>query len=217
MEEKIATIKDWLGTGSINIFGLPMSGKDTVGIRLAETLGARFLSSGIIIRAMEQSQNKHYTDGGDLAPTDVFYQWVLPYFYREDLEDSALVLSSVGRWSGEEDAVIDSADAGGHPIKAVILLNISEADVMVRWEAVRDAGARESGQETTKREDDKKRSVFEKRITEFNEKTIPVLKHYQQLGMLIPVQADMSRDEVFSLIIDKLYDFVLRHRAPQQD
>ena len=117
MEEKIATIKDWLGTGSINIFGLPMSGKDTVGIRLAETLGARFLSSGIIIRAMEQSQNKHYTDGGDLAPTDVFYQWVLPYFNREDLEDSALVLSSVGRWSGEEDAVIDSADAGGHPIK----------------------------------------------------------------------------------------------------
>lgn len=217
MEEKIAAIKDWLGTGSINIFGLPMSGKDTVGIRLAETLGARFLSSGIIIRAMEQSQNKHYTDSGDLAPTDVFYQWVLPYFDREDLEGSALVLSSVGRWSGEEDAVIDAADAGGHPIKAVILLNISEADVMVRWEAVRDAGVRESGQETTKREDDKKRSVFEKRIAEFNEKTIPVLKHYQQLGMLVPVQADMSRDEVFSLIIDKLYDFVLRHRVPQQD
>ena len=62
MEEKIAKIKEWLGTGSINIFGLPMSGKDTVGIRLAEALGARFLSSGIIIRAMEQEKNKHYTD-----------------------------------------------------------------------------------------------------------------------------------------------------------
>ena len=52
MEEKIETIKEWLGTGSINIFGLPMSGKDTQGIKLAETLGAKFLSSGLIIRAM---------------------------------------------------------------------------------------------------------------------------------------------------------------------
>jgi len=45
MEEKIVAIKKWLGTGSINIFGLPMSGKDTMGIRLAEALGGKFLSS----------------------------------------------------------------------------------------------------------------------------------------------------------------------------
>ena len=54
MDDKIETIKAWLGTGSINIFGLPMSGKDTQGIKLAETLGAKFLSSGMIIRAMEE-------------------------------------------------------------------------------------------------------------------------------------------------------------------
>ena len=40
MEAKIAKIKTWLGTGSINIFGLPMSGKDTQGIKLAEALNA---------------------------------------------------------------------------------------------------------------------------------------------------------------------------------
>ena len=56
MEEKIETIKEWLGTGSINIFGLPMSGKDTQGIKLAEALGAKFLSSGLIIRAMEKDE-----------------------------------------------------------------------------------------------------------------------------------------------------------------
>ena len=54
MDDRIKTIKDWLGTGSINIFGLPMSGKDTQGIKLAEALGAKFLSSGMIIRAMEE-------------------------------------------------------------------------------------------------------------------------------------------------------------------
>ena len=208
-EEKINFLKQWLGRGSINVFGLPMSGKDTVGIRLAETLGARFLSSGMIIRAMEAEQNKHYTDTGDLAPTDVFYDWVLPYFSSEDLRESALILSSVGRWAGEEDEVMKAALDAGHPIKAAVILNVSEADVMVRWEAVRDAGARE-GEEITQREDDKRRGVFEKRINEFNEKTIPVLQHYQQLGMLVPVQADGTRDEVFNLLIDKLYEFATR-------
>ena len=99
-----------------------------------------------------------------------------------------------------------AAEDAGHPIKAVILLNVSEADVQVRWEAVREAGQRE-GQQQTQREDDKERSVFEKRIAEFREKTIPVIKTYQGLGMLIPVQADMSREEVFNLVVDKLYQF----------
>ena len=98
--QKIETIKNWLGTGSINLFGLPMSGKDTVGIRLAELLGAKFLSSGLIIRAREEETGKDYTKKGQLAPTDVFFDLVLPYFSREDLKPFPLILSSVGRWSG---------------------------------------------------------------------------------------------------------------------
>ena len=41
--DKLAMIKSWLGTGSLNVFGLPMSGKDTVGERLAKDLDAKFL------------------------------------------------------------------------------------------------------------------------------------------------------------------------------
>ena len=80
MEEKIAAIKNWLGTGSINLFGMPMSGKDTVGIRLAEDLGAKFLSSGLLIRAVEKSENRDLTASGKLIPTEEFYDIVLPYF-----------------------------------------------------------------------------------------------------------------------------------------
>lgn len=215
MEEKIQVIKNWLGTGAIDVFGLPMSGKDTVGVRLAEVLGARFLSSGMIIRAMEQESNQHYTDSGVLAPTNVFYEWVLPYFGREDLKDSALVLSSVGRWEGEEDEVMKAAEEGGHPIKAAVVLNISEADVQNRWEVVKESGARE-GQEATKREDDRSREVFQTRIKEFNEKTVPVLKHYQELGKLIQVKGDGSRDEVFEGLIDKLYEYAKTRQAADE-
>ena len=203
MEEKISAIKTWLGTGSINIFGLPMSGKDTVGVRLAETLGARFLSSGMIIRAMEAETENHLTDGGKLLPTNLFYEWILPYFERKELMNDALVLSSVGRWSGEETEVMRVAEGAGHPIKAAIILDVSEADVMERWKVVNSLG----DEARTVREDDKSPETFKVRIDEFNEKTRPVLQHYNDLGLLLHVRGDADRETVYNDLVDALYNF----------
>ena len=205
MEEKIQTIKNWLGTGSINIFGLPMSGKDTQGVRLAEALGAKLLSSGMIIREMEKETKNFYSSSGALIPTDVFYEWVLPYFGREDLKDSALVLSSIGRWFGEEDSVMQSAESAGHAIKAAVVLNVSEDDVRIRFDAAKALGDR------GERADDKDEATFEKRLEEFRVKTAPVLMHYQTLGLLVPVNGDQSREDVFNEIIEKLYIKALGH------
>ena len=199
MEAKIETIKNWLGTGSINIFGLPMSGKDTQGIRLAEALNAKFLSSGIIIRAMETENQKSYSKTGELIPTNLFYEWVLPYLERRDLFNYPLILSSIGRWSGEENQVMSVAAGAGHDIKATILLNISEADVEKRFEAAKALGDRGD------RDDDKNIEVFRTRLKEFREKTIPVLEHYRDLELLIEINGDQNRDEVFNEIVEKLY------------
>ena len=203
--QKVLTIKNWLGTGSVNIFGLPMSGKDTVGVRLAEALGGKFLSSGLIIRANEELTRQHFSDKGDLTPTDVFYKWVLPYFEKEDLKEFPLILSSIGRWSGEEDKVMETAEKAGHPIKAAVILNISEADVMSRWQAVAELKDRGT------RYDDEKPEVFQHRIEEFRTKTAPVLLHYRSLGLLIEVGADAERDVVFSELVEKLYNFAVSH------
>lgn len=205
MEEKITAIKNWLGTGSINIFGLPMSGKDTQGIKLAETLGAKFLSSGIIIRAMEKETHQNLSGDGSLIPTNLFYEWVLPYFERRDLFQYPLILSSIGRWSGEEDEVMSVASGAGHPIKAAIILDVSEADVERRFEdakALNDRG---------ERFDDKDIEIFKNRIKEFNEKTTPVLNHYNNLGLLIRVKGDASREEVFNDMIEKLYSYAAKN------
>lgn len=199
MDTKIETIKKWLGTGSINIFGLPMSGKDTQGVKLAETLGAKFLSSGMIIRAMENETKQHYSEHGALIPTNVFYEWVLPYFERRDLFNHSLILSSIGRWSGEENQVISVAAGAGHPIKAAIILNISEADVEKRFEAAKTLSDRGD------RKDDKDLETFRTRLKEFREKTVPVLHHYKTLGLLVEVNGDQSREAVFDELIDKLY------------
>lgn len=202
MEDKIAAIKRWLGTGSINIFGFPMSGKDTQGVKLAEAVGGKLLSSGIIIRAKEMELHKNLTSNGDLIPTDIFYEWVLPYFEREDLKKYPLILSSIGRWFGEEDTVLETARKTGHEIKAAVLLNISEADVIERLQKLQilnDRGLRQ---------DDKDMNVFKNRLEEFRTKTMPVLEHYKSLGLLVNVNGDQSREEVFEEMINKLYDYV---------
>lgn len=200
--DKLARIKSWLGTGSLNVFGLPMSGKDTVGERLAKDLDAKFLSSGIIIRAFEAEQNQNMTGSGQLIPTNTFYDIILPYFSREEMKDDSLILSSVGRWSGEEDKIMEAARNGGHEIKAVVLLDLTEADVKNRFEAAKELNDR------GERADDANLEIFETRIREFNEKTVPVLNHYDELKLLIKVPADGSRDEVYSSVIDKLVEFI---------
>ena len=199
MDAKINLIKTWLNTGSINIFGLPMSGKDTQGIKLAETLGAKFLSSGLIIRAMEKETHQDLTDKGALIPTNIFYEWVLPYFKHSDLSDYPLVLSSIGRWYGEETAVMNAAANAGHDIKAVILLNISETDVENRWDAAKTLSDRGD------RKDDHDIETFRTRLEEFRTKTLPVLRHYQDLGLLININGDQPREAVFNEIVEKLY------------
>lgn len=191
-------IKSWLKSGSINIFGLPMSGKDTVGTKLAELIGGEFLSSGDIIRKFEAENSAHMTDNGELIPTNKFYDIVLPYFYREELIDKPLVLSSIGRWEGEEDEVMKNAKESGHEIKAVIYLRLSEDDVRKRWATSKELGDRGV------RGDDADPKVFETRIKEFHEKTEPVLKHYDKLGLLIDIDASGSREEVFQKVVDAL-------------
>lgn len=202
--DKLAKIKAWLGTGSLNVFGLPMSGKDTVGERLAKDLDAKFLSSGIIIRAFEAEQNQNMTGSGQLIPTNTFYDIILPYFSREEMKNDSLILSSVGRWAGEEDKIMEAAKNGGHEIKAVVLLDLTEADVKNRFEAAKELNDR------GERADDANLEIFETRIREFNEKTVPVLNHYDELKLLIRVPADGSRDEVYLSVIDKLVEFINR-------
>ncbi|MBQ5812021.1 nucleoside monophosphate kinase [Candidatus Saccharibacteria bacterium] len=198
MEAKIAKIKTWLGTGSINIFGLPMSGKDTQGIKLAEALNAKFLSSGIIIRAMESQTKQNLSGQGNLIPTDIFYEWVLPYFKRPDLAEYPLILSSIGRWHGEEEQVMSTATESNHEIKAVIVLNISEAEVTSRFEASKILNDRGD------REDDKNTQIFNNRLQEFRTKTAPVLQFYKSKGLLIEVKGNQTREQVFNELVEKL-------------
>ena len=191
-------LKTKLGTGSINIFGLPMCGKDTVGEKLAAYFDGRLLSSGAIIRQYEAENQQALTADGSLAPTDLFYEIVLPYFDKAELKNSPLILSSVGRWSGEEKEILRKTIESGHPTRAVVYLKLAKAEVIRRFILNLVGAGRE------KRADDASLKVFLRRLNEFNQKTLPVLEYYREKGLLIEIDASGSREEVFEKTLMEL-------------
>jgi len=197
---KQRSIAEWLGTGSINIFGLPFSGKDTQAIRLAQLFRGQMLSGGDILRGSKRTKLVAHISTGNLAPTDEYLEVVLPFLSQEIFAGKPLILSSVGRWHGEEDGVLKATAESGHPVRAVIFLNMDQEHIHHRFhdkEAMMHRGDRE----------DDDLEVLETRLKEFHDKTQPVINFYRGQDMLIEVDGNLSREEVTTQIINKLYAF----------
>ena len=196
--KQIDKIKNWLGAGSINIFGRPFAGKDNQGKRLVKLFGGNLVGGGEILRDSEISDNiKQNIRAGKLIPSDDYINIVLPFLSQPHLAGGPLFLSSIGRWHGEEDGVIRALEKSNHPLKAVIYLNISNSDSYNRWLI------RETFEDRQNRHDDTK-EVLEIRFAEFQEKTLPVLDYYRDHDMLIEIDGKRTRDEVTHDILDAL-------------
>lgn len=194
-KQKIAEIKKWLGNGSINIFGRPYSGKDTHGKELAKTFGGVLVGGGDILRSREGLDHiREHIAKGFLAPTDEYLEVVLPYLSQKKFKSHPLIMSSVGRWDGEQEAVTEAALESGHQLKAVIHLKISEDESLKRWQLTQRG-----------RHDDMDEHVLLTRFSEYKEKTLPVIGYYRQAGLLIELNGEPPIAEVSRDIIDQLW------------
>ena len=195
---KVKKIAAWLGSGSINIFGRQFSGKDTQGRILADMFNGFLLGGGEIMRGSVIPP--HVADAmkkGLLPPSKDYIEIVTPYLSKQEFADHPLFLSSVGRWIGEEKGIISAAEASGHPIKAVIYLDMPKELSYQRWEkfkAHNDRGDR----------NDESFESFETRLREFENKTLPLMKIYNALGLLISVNANQPVEAVTEAILDQL-------------
>lgn len=194
----IEIIKKWLGSGTINIFGLPFAGKDEQTSRLVKLFGGIQMGGGDILRGSMTPEVKPYLDAGELIPSDMYVNMVLPYLSQPELSSKPLFLSSVGRWSGEENGVMRVLTDAGHPLKAVIYLVVSKDDALTRLQTSKTIGDRGD-------RDDDDESLLETRFSEFEQKTIPVIDHYRELGFVIEIDATGSREDVQNTILNELY------------
>lgn len=201
-ETQIQQIKKWLGTGSINLFGSPYTGKDTQGRKLAEMFDTPLIGSGDILRNSKIPQNvRDIMQAGKLVPSEEFARIILPYLKQQELMNKPLILSSVGRWAGEEIGVLKALAQSQHDLKAVVVLNIPEEVVWERWRKVNELKDRGD------RADDSDEQRIMNRISEFQTKTLPVLRYYRQQGLLLEVDGTKDRETVTHDILTSLAEF----------
>jgi adenylate kinase len=199
MDSRLQKVKNWLGNGSINIFGWPFSGKDTQGQRLAKLFNASLIGGGEILRnAQNVPRHVHeIIDKGGLAPIDDYLNIIIPYLSKPEYSGKPIIMSSVGRWHGEEGAIVKGASDSGHPLKAVINLKLTEAIAKKRAaksKLLHDRGER--ADDTDKR--------LETRFDEFRNKTLPVIEFYRQKGLLVEIDGSLPPEEVTNQIINRL-------------
>lgn len=198
MEQKTKIIAEWLGFGSVNIFGRPFAGKDTQGKILADMLGGRLVGGGDILRSHKDPKKiEEVMSSGGIIPSDFYFEMVLPYLSQPELQNMPLILSAVGRSKGEETTIMKATSDSGHPIKAVVLLQMPEIEVLKRF----DASSKEN--DRGDRTDDKK-EVLMNRLAKFQERTVPVIEFYRKNGLLVEVDGTLPREQVTEQILEKL-------------
>ena len=196
--EPIEKLQSWLGTGAINIFGRPFAGKDTQGGKLLDLFGGVMLGGGDILRnSTIPEEINAVMMRGELIPTSDYISIVLPYLAKTEFAGKPLILSSVGRWIGEESGVIEALAKANHTLKAVIYLDISEDDVRKRWHALAKRDDR------SKRNDDTL-AALEIRLDEYRNKTLPVIDEYDRLGLLVRINGAGTVESVHEKIRDAL-------------
>jgi len=196
---QIQTIRKWLGSGSINVFGMPFAGKDTQGRKLAELFGGELISGGDILRHDQgNAKIQEIMAAGGIIPIELFEEVVVPFLSRPELSGKPLILSEVGRQDGEEKVIEKATKASGHPQKAIVYLFLEAEEVWRRFE--------ESKQEHDRgnRQDDKS-EVLQTRINNYAQKVVPVIEYYRNKGLLLQVDGRLTREEVTQEVLDDLY------------
>lgn len=180
----------WLGAGSVNFFGMPFSGKDSQARRLNSYFDGNILGGGDILRnSVIPPEVKAIMDAGKLIPTDDYIDIVLPYLSKEEFANKPLFLSAVGRWKGEETSVKQALEQANHPLKMVVhlALDIEQAQKRLESEEIREHRGDRLDDDT---------EILKHRIEEFQNKTLPVIQHYDEMGLLVEIDANLPKDEV---------------------
>jgi len=196
--ESAKKIQAWLGTGAINIFGRPFAGKDTQGKKLLDLFGGKLLGGGDILRnSIIPADVNEIMLRGELVPIKDYISIVLPYLAKAEFAGDPLILSSVGRWKGEETGAIEALRQANHELKAVIYLDIPEDEVRARWHALEHHDDRDNRADDTL-------EALEVRLTEYRNKTLPVIDEYERLGLLVRVDGTGSPESIHQNILNAL-------------
>jgi adenylate kinase len=210
----------------IVLLGPPGAGKGTQAEVIAETLKISHISSGDIFRENLKAQTdlgkqaQGYMNRGELVPDDLTIAMIRERLSRPDCVGGA-VLDGFPRTPAQADALRKMLAEFNGKVERVPYIAVPAEELIGRlsgrW-TCRAAGhifhqkynpPKETGKcdvdgsELYQREDDRSETVL-RRIQVYTEQTAPLIKYYQQAGLLVEIDGTLDIDDVTRQLLGAL-------------
>ncbi len=208
------------GVSELNLilFGPPGAGKGTQADRLRHDFQLPYIATGDMLREHVKEgtelgqQAKSYMDTGDLVPDRLILAMVRERLREPDAQDG-FILDGFPRTREQAEALNDQLRSLGRCITAVLLLDVSDEEVVRRLSGRRlclkaghnyhvefdppkhEGVCDQDGSRLIQRDDDKPK-VVQNRLRVYHEKTKPVIGYYDERGLLKRIDGTRSPADV---------------------
>lgn len=177
----------------IVILGPPGAGKGTQAKLVAAEAGIPHIATGDTVRAMKDADTdlgrevKAVYDRGDLVSDELMIELMRARLVQPDTA-RGFVLDGFPRTQGQAEALDRLLEELDRDLTVVLHFELPDEVVVERLHG----RAQEEG-----RSDDTP-EVIQHRLDVFRERTEPVVGHYREKGILVPIRADASVASVFA-------------------
>jgi adenylate kinase len=204
------------------LLGPPGAGKGTQAERLVEDFGLPYYSTGIILReaVAEESElgkeAKKYMDEGELVPDELINKVIAERLDSGEADDGFL-LDGFPRTIGQAEMLEKTLEGRGRELSGVLLIDAPDDEVVRRLSGRRTCAKNshvyhvefdppknegvcdQDGSRLIQRDDDKPETV-RKRLSVYHDQTEPLIKWYEDRGLLRRFEGTRPPDEVHDRI-----------------
>lgn len=176
------------------LFGPPGAGKGTQAEFLIENFGLIHLSTGDLLRNEIATgtklgiEAKTIMDKGELVPDSVVIGMIKNKF-AENTNTKGFIFDGFPRTVAQAEALDTLLNNNNTPVSAMLSLEVEKNELVVR---LLNRG------KTSGRSDDQDKSIIENRITEYNNKTLPLKNYYTAQNKYFCIEGMGSIDEIAS-------------------
>ncbi|MEX2555522.1 MAG: adenylate kinase [Actinomycetota bacterium] len=216
----------------IVLLGPPGAGKGTQAVQLAERYDVPHVSTGDILRFVVAWQTdigqraKSYMDEGELVPDDLVLELLKIRLAQEDAR-AGFVMDGFPRTLPQAESLDDILAEIGHKIDGVLYLEVPDELIVLRLSARAscptcgrtynllasppkdEMKCDRDGSPLITRDDDRPEVILQ-RLGVFKRQTHPLIKYYEDRGILRTVQGAGSKDEVLERMVGELDDMAGR-------
>lgn len=204
------------------LLGPPGAGKGTQAERLVEDFGLPYYSTGIILReAVAEGSElgkkaKECMEAGELVPDELINKVIAERLDSGEADDGFL-LDGFPRTIGQAEMLEETLDGRGRELASVLLIDAPDAEVIRRLSGRRTCAkgnhvyhvefdppkhegvCDQDGSRLIQRDDDRPETV-QKRLDVYHDQTEPLIKWYEDRGLLRRFEGTRPPEEVHDRI-----------------